>query len=335
LRLRSEDPPSGITFEAIAAAESSLSLRLEQVRRCLEITRTDSAGPRSSWSGIREQLLVSPHPTTGEQRFDLRFLGLEGGTGGTGSSSAATEALRRELFRGHAGYLHLHAQFRIDDPRLAEQNYAIVDLGPRERLGRPTYRLALLPRRLGRNPWILEVDAQTSYPLFRAEFNVAGVLVSTLEVTRFEIVEPAALAGVDWWEPIRRIESFSSVQTAVASLPAGAAPTLPNAGQMPLGYQLHAVRVVHEDLRPESSLVLTYTDGIDEIFIVSTVGAPAPALPVASGAGGAYAILHYQDQNVAQFLFHANAVNTMVIGRAGQFALPGIAHDLLVRALNR
>ena len=50
-------------------------------------------------------------------------------------------------------------------------------------------------------------------------------------------------------------------------------------------------------------------------------------------AQGSYAILAYQDQNVAQFLFHVGSVTTMVVGRAGQFALPSIAEDLLARSL--
>ncbi|MDA0372341.1 MAG: hypothetical protein O2865_01010 [Planctomycetota bacterium] len=311
------------TFEAIAAAETSLSLRVSQLRRVLEV---GPAGP--AWTGIREDLVLTPDQSgSGEARFDLQFAGLEGS-----SSAAMSEPTRRELYRGYAGYLHLHANFRVVDPQLATQNYVVIDLGSRVRLDRPTRRIALLPRQLGRSPWVLELDAATSYPLYRAEFNPAGVLVSTLEVTRFEEVTPLSLTGHAFWQPTRNVEDFRSIQTAVQVMALEAAPVLPASNRIPSGYRFSKARVVRELLRPESSLVVTYTDGIDEIFVVSTFGAAAPSLPVMS-AQGSYAILAYQDQNVAQFLFHVGSVTTMVVGRAGQFALPSIAEDLLARSL--
>jgi hypothetical protein len=313
------------TFEAIAEAESSLSVRVSQLRRVLEI------GPNGpAWTGIREDLTMTPDPSgSGEARFDLQFAGMEGAT-----SVAMSEPTRRELYRGYAGYLHLHANFRVVDAALAAQNYLVVDLGARVRLDRPTRRIALLPRQLGRSPWVLELDATTSYPLYRAEFNPAGILVSTLEVTRFEEVPPQSLAGHTFWQPTRNVEDFPSVQTAVLSLAAETQPVLPTSNRIPAGYQFSNARVVRELLRPESSLVVTYTDGIDEIFVVSTFGASAPNLPILT-ARGSYAILAYQDQNVAQFLFHVGSVTTMVVGRAGQFALPSIAEELLARSLAR
>lgn len=311
------------TFQAIATAESSLSLRIGQLRRVLEIGPT---GP--GWTGIREDLTLTPDPNgSAEARFDLQFAGMEGAT-----SVAMSEPTRRELYRGYAGYLHLHANFRVVDPTLAAQNYLVVDLGARVRLDRPTRRIALLPRQLGRSPWVLELDAATNYPLYRAEFNPAGILVSTLEVTRFEEVPAQSLANHAFWQPTRNVEDFPNVQTAVQALAMETQPVLPEPSRMPTGYRFSKARVVRELLRPESSLVVTYTDGIDEIFVVSTFGAAAPNLPVVS-APGSYAILSYQDQNVAQYLFHQGSVTTMVVGRAGQFSLPAIAEELLTRSL--
>src|SRR5690606_36219147 len=88
----------------------------------------------------------------------------------------------------------------------------------RERLGRPTLRIALLPRLLGRCPWVLEVDAETNYPLMRAEFDLAGNLVSMLEVTDFEIVPPDTLAGVSWWQPKQRITALDHLDSALTAL---------------------------------------------------------------------------------------------------------------------
>ncbi len=313
------------TFQDIAAAETTLSLRVSQLRRVLEVGPT---GP--TWTGIREELTMTPDPSgSGEARFDLQFAGMEGA-----SSGAISEPTRRELYRGYAGYLHQHANFRVVDAALAAQNYVVVDLGARVRLERPTRRIALLPRQLGRSPWVLEIDAVTSYPLYRAEFNPAGVLVSTLEVTRFEEVPPQSLAGHAFWQPTRNVEDFPTIQAAVQVLAVETQPVLPTTNRIPAGYRFSNARVVRELLRPESSLVVTYTDGVDEIFVVSTFGASPPNLPVVT-APGSYAILAYQDQNVAQFLFHVGSVTTMVVGRAGQFALPSIAEELLARSLAR
>lgn len=313
---------SAVTFEDIARAENTLQVHIEQVRRVRE---TGTSG--REWIAIREQLLIAPDPQTADQRFELGFLGIEG------EPASPTELARRQqLYRRYAGYLHLYGSLRIDDPALAARNYVLLHLDDRVRLGRPTHRVALLPRRIGRSAWILEVDVETSYPLFRAEFDASGVLASSLEVTHFEQIDTLALDDVDWWKPSRIVEEFETVEPAAQSLSA-AQLTIPETGELPAGYELFDVRIVREDLRPEASLVLTYSDGIDDIFVIETVNAPAPSLPAPTASGSAYAIFVYQDQNVAQLMFHTNSVTTLVIGRSGQFALASLAEQLLARSL--
>lgn len=326
------------TFVDLARAETTLTLRLHQTRRVHE----PAPGSTSSfvWTSLDESLVIAPDPAAGGQRFSLEFEGINGQAG-----SPYERDRRRELYRGYAGYLHLYASLRISDPALASQNYTIVYVDSRQLLGRPTHRLAILPRRIGHNPWVVEVDAQTNYPLVRAEFDVSGRLVSTLEVTQFEIADPAALSDVAWWRPQRRIDSFTTVDAAITALRSSAlvggatdpqvALTIPLASDLPSGYRLTEVRVVHEDLRPEASLVLTYSDGIDDLFVVETLNAPPPRLQVSTSSSGAYAIYVYQDQNVAQFMFHTNGVQTLIVGRAGQFALGPLASNLLAQSLGR
>lgn len=317
-------PQHGVTFASIAHADSELCVRTTQIRRVRE-----QGGAAATWAGLVERLVTAPGPAGEESRFQLDFLGIEGGT----NVSTLDLERRRQLYHSQAAYLYRYASLRIDDPDRAARNYLLLHLDDRTRLGRPTHRVVLLPRRLGRSAWVLEIDAATSFPLFRAEFDVAGNLVATLEVTSFEVLSPAATSGVQWWQPARRMEDHASIPAALATLPP--APfTAPRSTDLPIGYDLADIQVVREDLRPEASLVLTYSDGIDEIFVIGTFNAPPPALPVSTGRTGAYAIFVYQDHNVSQLMFHANRVTTLVVGRSGQFALAPLAHDLLARSLH-
>ena len=337
-----QDPagPGPVTFAKIAAAEASLDLRLQQIRSVLE----PDTGNTPHWTSMRESLVISPDPATGEPRFALELIALDPDAGA--HVPPAELQRRRAVFHAHAGYLHRYGSLRIDDPELAAANYTIVPLGARSRLGRPTQRVVVLPRQIGRNPWVLEVDSAPGYPLFRAEFDAAGRAVSTLEVIAFEQVDAARVVKVDWWQPARSVQEFASpAEGIVAAIgqPAGSArdtaagvPFLvPKDEELPAGYALDRVRVVRDDLRPESSLVLDYTDGIDDFFVVQTANVPEPNLPAPAGPRETYAIFVYHEQNVAQLMFHAGGVQTMVIGRGGPLLLAPLAHDLLARQLGR
>ncbi len=320
----SAQAPSSISFRSIADAQRSLTIDSDQIRRVFD---GGSQGTAGQWVAIEERLRIKPFAN--DVHFRLDFEGVQGR-----ELTSAEKQDRSAIYWSYAGYLFEHGGFRIADPVAAEQNYLLVYLDSGSHLNRTTRRFAVLPRVFGRNAWLVDVDAATSYPLYTAEFNAAGQLVSALEVTRFDPAAHIDEKTIGWWEPLKTVTEFPTVTEALSALPSIPV-TLPTAAELPPGYALHGQRIVQSDVNTRTSLVLTYGDGIDEFFVVHTFNAPRPALPAvpAGESDTPYAIVYYQDLSVAQLLFNVNGVETMVIGRAGQYHLPALARDLLRRSV--
>ncbi len=326
LDVRSVQSQAPIPFVTIARAQTSLVARINQTRSALE---PDGHGG-ARWASLEESLGLGGKDDSGNLRFRLTLEGVPGM-----QLDPSQLDLRRQLHASHAGYLQQFGGFRIDDPVLAERNHLLVRLDDRVRLGRATHRLALLPRCFGRAAWIIELDAATLHPLFAAQVSAFGIIVETLEVTRFEPVAESALGNVDWWQPTMQISRFPSHATAAASIQ-HASVAVPEFTGIPTGYEFREARVVHDDLRPETSLVLVFGDGIDSMFVMETYGAPPPPLPWPSNTDptAPYAIFSYRDQHVAQHMFYVNGVRTLVIGDSNHLELGPLAESLLTSALN-
>ena len=320
--------PWTITFGDIARAESQSWLDVDQVRRVLE--RGRAAADPSRWIEAREHLQLGPDLPDGTPRFRLDLLGIRDANG---SLPGEQVALRRSLFDAHSGFLHMHSSLSIHDADAAAANYFLVYLDDGVRAGRPTHRFAILPRHFGANPWLVELDVATRYPLYRGEFDSAGRLVSELVVERFGVLDPALRNQVDWWSPSLQTFEFPDLAAALQYLPP-AAFSLPTAADLPFGYGLDSIRVVMDDLSPVTSLVLGYTDGIDEMFVVASLNATPPPLPQpVAGTRPVYALFEYRDQNVGQWMFHHNDVRHLIVGRSGQAWTAVLAHELLARAV--
>lgn len=315
-----------LTFDMIADAERSLWLDVEQKRRVL-----DHSGSAPRWLEITEHLRSAPAPGGGTPRFRLELLGIGNGAG----LSPQELQTRRELYQRHTGYLHLHGSLRIENPYLAAQNYFLVFLSRSQRLNRPVRKYAIIPRQFGANPWVVDIDVATSYPLYRGEFDAAGTLVSELEVTRFEDLRETGNFPASWWSETLRTTHYPTLDAALAQFP-NSTLHFPRQRDLPPGYQFDGVKVVLDDLRPEPSVVATYSDGIDELFTVATLNAPQPSAPqVAAGPHDTYALLAYRDLNIGQYMFYdpTEQVRYLVVGKGGQLFLGSIARELLVRAV--
>lgn len=330
-----------IDFARIHAAETSSYLDLRQERRVFEPARGSNGGGSvgaGRWITAQEQLRVAPlgtggsgggSSTRGSSLFALDLLGIVGA-----QFDPQELQFRQQRYREHAGYLHMNASFRIEDPVLAAQNYFLFDLGPTTRVNRPAQRLAVLPLHFGVNPWLLDVDVATGYPLYRAEFDSAGRMVSELVVTQFANLDPNLVPRISWWAPSLQIDHYATVAEARAALPT-AAIQVPQPGDLPSGFQLAEVRVVHEDLAYEPSLVTTWSDGIDELFVAATLNAqPLPLPDPVPGSRPVYALYEYQDLNTGQYQFYTNGVRHTIVARAGQLWSGGLALQLLTRSLS-
>ena len=318
--------PGPVSFDSIARAEQTLSARIHQTRAVLE---TDSYGiPR--WSSIEESLVLG-QDSSGLPRFALTFEGVPGVT-----LDANAVARRRAIHAARSGFLQQFGSFHVHDPALAAQNYQIVPLDMRVRLGRAAHRVAVIPRQLGRSAWILELDTLTHYPVFRAEVSSFGIVVSTLEVTSCDFSASVPPNSV-WWEPSAIRQDFTSSTAAIAALAPPQPALVPAPTDLPGGFRLLEARTILDDLRPESSLVFIYGDGIESLFVVETFGAPPPAVPlqVSPGVDGEqpYALFLFQDQSALQLMSYARGVQTLVIGASGQLGTIWLAEGLLAARL--
>lgn len=313
-----------VSFESLARAESSLNARIRQTRSVFQIDGQGGA----EWHSLVESLVLGGCDRDGNARFRLTLDSVPGL-----SLDPVELEQRRTVHASHAGYLQQFETFRVENPVAAARNYTLLHLDDRERLGRATHRVAVVPRRFGRSAWILELDAATLYPLFSAEVSAFGVVVATLEVTTFALATPAELSAVTWWAPTMLMSRFSDATSAAASLGL-VRPAAMDGAALPADYALIEVRAVRNDLRPESSLVFVHGDGIDSLFVIDTYGAPPPPLPWSSPGDptAPYAIFSYADQNVAQLMFHVHGVRTMVIGRSSHLELGLLAESLLRQA---
>lgn len=311
-------PP--VTFDKLHAADYRRSLSLVQVRR--------SRDQGAMQPGVLETLTVLAQSPGSEPRFALHFAGIEGR-----ELSNAEMERRTDLFQRHAGFLYRYGSFRVEDPVRAANNYEIVTLhdGPGQRLGRGTDRVLIRPKNPGPSSWILDVDRETGYPLYRAELGPGGQTLAELEVTNFGFAAPNRMDQTTFWQSPRQTFQFGDVESARESFPQ--APSLElDSVTCPEGHTLQSVRISEDPLSSELSVVHGFSDGIDDMFVVCLAGTPRPVTfpslaDVPSSQPKAF-VLQMQEGNVSQFHFWHDQVLYQVIGKRGQAELHPFAMDL-------
>ncbi|MEO0480030.1 MAG: hypothetical protein AAF196_11150 [Planctomycetota bacterium] len=299
--------------------------------------------------------------------FDADLLGVQSPVDASNWQTADTAQDQR--FETHEAYLLKHSDFGIESVTAANTNYRLFVIGqgvrqllantdqslalatvdPEATIGpsvledfapesRQIVRIAVLPRRMGRASWILEVDTETNQVLLAVALDAAGVPLSVVETVAFEERSAGEFTDfwIGWWQPRRRVtevQNTADLNFRFADTPVG----IPAAHTLPSGYQLQRVHSVERDLSPERSAVLTYGDGIDQMFVVSTVQSSIPLASVLpnENVGTAFeswdenAILTFTDRDMAQFMFRSSAgLIVTVVGRIGHGELSSVATDL-------
>lgn len=336
-------PP--ITFDDLYQAQQSAAVRIVQERRTL---RPNLTGPGAVVDALREQLILGGTDPNGQPLFRLELLSILDPSGPIPPNSSQTDR-----FDGHAAYLQKHSGFRIEDPALAEQNYLLVPIGLGSRpliadyqqaLSDPTAHpfslpgsqlelravgtLVAVPRHVSRSPWLLEVDVMTNRILRSVSYDSLAVPLCETVVVH-ESDPPVGGPSTNWWQPTQPTTEHPDLASAVASLPA--APWIAvEQSQLPEGYDLSSVRVVRQAFGPKVSVIQIFGDGVDELFVVQTLNAPRAFATNQPGSDAV--ILTHRDRDVAQFLFHVNALETAVVGRAGHNVLSQLAAELLILA---
>ena len=100
-------------------------------------------------------------------------------------------------------------------------------------------------------------------------------------------------------------------------------------------YEMHRVEVRTDPLNNRQTLLLGYTDGVDQFFVVETPGTSDSfgALPVRQKTGPSHTIARYRDPAMSVLLFWDESVSFQVAGRGSLLRLDGFAQAIYVQAL--
>lgn len=317
-RVKSRAPvwPWELTLDHIRRAMAASDYEIEQTRRVL-----DRADPRRlpTWIKVRELVRHAAETAQSEERYQLDMLGLE--------NKALSEfelQLRKSRFANQSGFLFRYQSFRIADSERASENYAITFLGISTRIERPVYQIAVTSKVGARSAWFLEIETTTCYPLYRAEYDISGHLVGEIEVTSYDTTYDGS--SLPQSVPSHSEKSYSTPTDAVAALNL---PTkgVPESGALPPGYEPRSSKVVTDPLNGDKKAVLTYSDGIDQIFM--TVAAD----PGLFRPAGHTVAVHQDAVGVTQCMFVHAGVQYVVVGRGADEPVRHVARVLYSQAV--
>lgn len=321
--IRSE---ADVTFALLAQATQQHVYGAEQTRRFL-----DRSGHLSE---VRERLVVQPVPG-GAALFSLTFLGVVGRQ--TGS---AEYDHWRDTYLRHASLFHEHGSFRVRDAAAAAQNYSLLHLGRASRAGLMVRRVVVFPHRLDKSIWLIDVDEVTALVVHAAEYDPAARLIGELEVTRLLSAHDVGRLPANWqWRPRSVVTAYENIDRAVTRI--GAAGVVrPRLGDLAPEYFQSRVHVTENPLSQALSMVLTFTDGIDEFFLIESPGQADPFEAAPSGvsdndAGRAHTIAYYDDPSLRVYVFHEAATQFELAGRGPMTRLPRIAQRVYTQAILR
>lgn len=314
-----------VTFAQLAQAPFQTSHQSDRVRRFL-----DGSGQVVQ---VHEQVTLQATGRS-DSPFKLEFVDLVG----AGVPDATARTKWSDLYRSNAGLLHMHSGFHVTDAAQAQQNYQLFDFGRAQRLGRDVRRVVVFPFRADKAIWLLDLDAVTGVTLYAAEFDAQLRLTSELETTVFSVlgsamqVDPRRTGVPAWsWRPKMPVTRVASLQDA-AVLYGGAAPTQPAIAPIVADYRQHLVQVTEDPVNGDKTLVLGYTDGIDEFFVMQTRGGGNPFssnVAIASATqSSAHAIASYDDQAMRAYVFHQAGTTYWVVGSGALARLKDVAFRL-------
>lgn len=301
---------SPVTFQGIAQAPQIASHDSVRVRRFLD--------HNAQLVQVRERLTVQADGTS-DPAFKLEFLDVVSGSSSAGNARTQWS----EVYRKHAGLLHMHGGFRITDAALAQQNYQLFDFGAVQRLGRASRRVVVYPNAQDKGIWLVDLDVETGVVLYCGEYDSRLQLVAELETTSFTLngaviqLGPRNPGKPAWsWRPKMQISRFQDFAGAAAQF--SVAPVQPSIGTIVGDYSQRLIQVTEDPVNGDRTLVLGYTDGVDEFFVLQTQSTDNPFLnnPAVRNvnATDAHAIASYDDASMRAYIFHESGTTYWVVG---------------------
>lgn len=313
-------PPSasvvGVSLDSLRQAVRSVDYSLSQRRAFF--------GRNGSVVMVRESVQVDADGSDSPP-YAAAFAGVEGELPGSPVWQTWANKYSRNV-----DFLHQHGGFQVRELGLAQQNYTLHSFGQAVRLGRNVERTVVFPNSLDKAIWYLEVDEATNVPLFTAEFNAQFRLLSAIEVTSFT----PSVQAITPNQPTMVMTEFPTIAAAVAAI---GATNLVEPSSSCLGeFAVHRVQVSTNPLNNRQSLVVTYTDGVDEFFVVESPGVPDffAGMPThQDDSSGSHTISRYRDAAMTELSFWDDGVAFQVSGRGSLVRLDGVAKFVLTQAV--
>lgn len=332
---RRVETAADVTFEMLAHAPFETCYVANRTRRFL-----DNHGMLTS---VRERITMSGGGSL-ESPFRLEFSDLMGQP-----MDPATAAKWTETYRTSAGVLHMHGEFRVHDPVLAARNYGLYDFGVVHRLGRDARRVVIFPRRMDKGIWVVDVDAITGVPLYSAEYDSSLRLINDLETTLFSqtsIVDRGSVVGAtgvaggaSWgWQPRMIVNRFADYATALQAPNAPTQSLSPAIQSIVAEYSPSMVQITEDPVNGDRTLVLGYTDGVDEFFVLQSTGPQDPfkaifGLSKNGKVGATHAIATYDDPAMRAYVFFQGGLMFQVLGRSSLTRLEDVSVRVLRQAV--
>lgn len=277
----------------------------------------------SGVTAVREEARVQANGTA-EPDYELEFLGVEGEPNGS-----PLWQYWDQTYRDHGKLFFEHGLFRVRDLSKVHHNYVLHDFGTTLRIGRAVQRVVVFPNELDKSIWLLEVDIATNVPLYTAEYDAQMRLLSEVEAVSFlpgsHLGPPSGSATT-----VTVLPTFDAAQTFMGA-PAGLVEPLEATAE----YELHKVEVRTDPLNNRQTLVLAFTDGVDEFFVIQGPGVPDSfaGLPVRQKTEPSHTIARYRDPAMSVLLFWENGVSFQVAGRGSLLRLDEFAQAIYIQAL--
>lgn len=312
-----------LSLAAIYHAPQTRDFSAVQLRRFY--TPSAVVGQAPTVTTVRESL-VSDAKASGAPDYQLTFLGVEGELPGS-----VLNLQWANTYQKHGRRFHESGSFHIRDLAQAQANYAMHSFSNVVRAGRAATRVVIYPGRLDKSIWVVDIDQQTSLPLYSAEFDRQLRILSEVEVLSLTL--SAQLPPPPPSQTV--VQEFATFAEAAEQFEGDLGlidPDLPLMGE----YQLRKALVRDDPLNQRKTLQLTYTDGVDEFHLVQEMAptdpfAGLPSQPPTSQAG--HTIARYSDHSMRVLLFWARDVSFQVAGRGSLVRLDEFAREVYSKAL--
>lgn len=302
------------TLQSLDQSLRTQSFTAVQLRRFVD--------ERGNVTTVREKLEVASNGTS-DPAFAVTFLGVEG-------EPVGSPLFRqwRQTYAKQGASFYTHGTFRVRDLARATSNYSLYDFGSAVRANRAVRRTVVFPHSFDKALLVVDVDMQTGIPLYIAEFDTQLRLLSEVEAVTFA---DSVSAFTPTASGATRVASYAAAQAAMG-LPAETVD--PNVASTATEYQLDRVEVENDAVNGQWKMTMTYTDGIDQFFVVETPNSPDWMATLPARTVGGHVIGRFRDPALSMLVFWEGGVSFHVAGRGSLQRLDTVAQAIYLQAIS-